>query len=268
MSGPSHNLDIQEYSLEEVLGLFDLKSFDITIDDLKRAKKKVLMLHPDKSKLEAKYFLFYKKAFDVIIQFYDNQHRQEKEIRKESLAYDPNFHSTNKNTSKQITKTVNKMSSESFNDKFNELFENNHMGNVQDPSKNEWFKNEDSSFDLPQGIVDQEFNDIWHRIEHAKKDNSLDEDDKKLSDGELKKRYEKISKRRVKLAILLQYIAKEKKISVDEKELTNGMMSYTSQYPGQEKEIMEYFKKNPSAIETIRGPILEQKVIFSVFCLS
>ena len=117
------------------------------------------------------------------------------------------------------------------------------------------------SFDLPQGILEQEFNDIWHRLGHAKKDGTLDEDDKKLNDDELKKRYQGISKRRVKLAILLQYIAKENKITVDEKELSNGMMQYASQYPGQEKEIIEYFKKNPSAIETIRGPILEEKVI-------
>ena len=48
MSVPCHNLNIQEYSLEEVLGLFDLHSYDISIEDLKRAKKKVLMLHPDK----------------------------------------------------------------------------------------------------------------------------------------------------------------------------------------------------------------------------
>ena len=116
-------------------------------------------------------------------------------------------------------------------------------------------------FDLPQGILDQEFNDIWHRLEHAKKDGSLDEDDKKLSDNKLKKRYENISKRRVKLALLLQFISKNNKISVEEKELSNGMMQYASQYPGQEKEIIEYFKKNPSAIETIRGPILEEKVL-------
>ncbi len=124
------------------------------------------------------------------------------------------------------------------------------------------------NFDLPEGIVDQEFNEIWHRIENAKKDNSLDDDDKKLSDGELKKRYEKISKRRVKLGILMQYIAKENKLSVDEKELTNGMMAYASQYPGQEKQIIEYFKKNPSSIETIRGPILEEKVINTVISSS
>ena len=117
------------------------------------------------------------------------------------------------------------------------------------------------SFDLPQGILEQEFNDIWHRLEHAKKDGTLDEDDKKLSDEQLKKRYQEISQRRVKLAMLLQYIAKENKIVVDEKELSQGMMQYATQYPGQEKEIIEYFKKNPSSIETIRGPILEEKVV-------
>jgi trigger factor len=117
------------------------------------------------------------------------------------------------------------------------------------------------SFDLPQGILEQEFNDIWHRLEHAKKDGTLDEDDKKLSDEQLKKRYQEISQRRVKIAMLLQYIAKENKIVVDEKELSQGMMQYATQYPGQEKEIIEYFKKNPSSIETIRGPILEEKVI-------
>jgi trigger factor len=124
------------------------------------------------------------------------------------------------------------------------------------------------SFDLPQGILDQEFQDIWHRLEHAKKDGKLDDDDKKLNDDELKNRYKEISKRRVKLSLLLQFIAKENKISVDEKELSKGMMTYASQYPGQEKQIIEYFKKNPSSIETIRGPILEEKVIESVISLA
>jgi trigger factor len=117
------------------------------------------------------------------------------------------------------------------------------------------------SFELPQGILEQEFNDIWHRLEDAKKNETLDDDDKKLSDEQLKKRYQEISQRRVKLAILLQHIAKVNKITVDEKELSQGMMQYATQYPGQEKEIIEYFKKNPSSIETIRGPILEEKVI-------
>ena len=47
-----HNLDIHMYSLNEILDLFGL-TYDISIEDLKRAKKKVLMSHPDKSKLDA-----------------------------------------------------------------------------------------------------------------------------------------------------------------------------------------------------------------------
>ena len=120
-------------------------------------------------------------------------------------------------------------------------------------------------FEIPEGVFEEEFNLIWHRVEHAKKDNKLDEDDKKLSVDKLKKRYKKIALRRVKLAILIQHIAKEKNITVSEKELTDGMLSYASKYPGQEKQIFEYFKKNPSSIDSIRGPIFEQKIIDFIF---
>ena len=57
-----------------------------------------------------------------------------------------------------------------------------------------------------------------------------------------KTRYKKIAFRRVKLAILMQHIANKNKISVSEKELTEGMLNYASQYPGKEKEILDYFK--------------------------
>ena len=78
-------------------------------------------------------------------------------------------------------------------------------------------------------------------LKMKKKNGTLDEYDKMLSDDQLKKRYQEISQRRVKLAILLQHIAKENKITVDEKELSQGMMQYATQYPGQEKEIIEHF---------------------------
>ncbi len=118
-----------------------------------------------------------------------------------------------------------------------------------------------NSFDVPEGLFDDEFDAIWKRLEAAKKDNKLDEDDKKLTEDQLKKRYKKIALRRVKLAVLMQQIANNEKITVSEKELTDGMINYASQYPGQEKQIFEYFKKNPSSVESIRGPIFEQKII-------
>ena len=68
----THNLDINMYKLDDLFGLFNL-SYDISIEDLKRARKIVMKTHPDKSRLDPKYFLFYKKAFDIIVQFYDYQ---------------------------------------------------------------------------------------------------------------------------------------------------------------------------------------------------
>ena len=124
--------------------------------------------------------------------------------------------------------------------------------------------NKDYNFDLPDGILDDDFQQIWHRIEHARKDGSLDEDDKNLNEDQLKKRYKKISERRVKLGIILQLISKKEKIEILDDELSKGIMQYASQYPGQEKQIMEYLKKNPSSVESIRGPLLEDKIINTI----
>jgi hypothetical protein len=165
MSIPTHNLTIQSYSLDEILGLFDLNSYDISIENLKVAKKKVLMLHPDKSKLDAKYFLFYKKAFDIIVQFFDNQNRQNRSIQPKDVAYEPNYNDQDTNTTKQITKNVQEMKSDNFQEKFNELFEANQMGARPNTERNEWFQQEKSSYDVPQEKMSkQAMNDNFQRI--------------------------------------------------------------------------------------------------------
>ncbi len=126
------------------------------------------------------------------------------------------------------------------------------------------FLNNQYKFDLPEGVLEDDFEEIWHRLEHARKNDSLDNDDKSLSEDKLKKRYRKISERRVKLGVLLQFIAKEKKVTLSEEDLSKGILQYASQYPGQEKQIMEYLKKNPSSVESIRGPLLEDKIINTI----
>ena len=59
----------------------------------------------------------------------------------------------------------------------------------------------------------------------------------------------------------MQHVSSEQNISITEKELTDGMLNYASQYPGQEKQIFDYFKQNPSSMESIKGPIFEKKVV-------
>ena len=67
----THNLDINMYSFKDILNLFNLND-TFNIEDLGRAKKKVLMLHPDKSKLPSEYFIFYKKAYEIFLDLYEN----------------------------------------------------------------------------------------------------------------------------------------------------------------------------------------------------
>ena len=172
MSIQNHNLNIQSYSLDEMLGLFELDSYDISIENLKVAKKKVLMLHPDKSKLDAKYFLFYKKAFDIIVQFFDNQNRQNRSIQPKDVAYEPNYNDQDTNTTKQITKNVQEMKSEKFQENFNKLFEANQMGVRPNTERNEWFQQEKSAYDVPQEKMSkQAMNDNFQRIK--KQNNGL-----------------------------------------------------------------------------------------------
>ena len=120
-------------------------------------------------------------------------------------------------------------------------------------------------FDLPDGVLEDDFNQIWHRLEHAKKEGNLDEDDKLLKDEDLKKRYKKISERRVKLGLLMQHIASEEKIFISEEEINKGILEYSSQYPGQEKEFFEFVQKNEQMQQQLRAPIFEDKVVDHIF---
>ncbi len=147
-----HNLDISMYSLKDILELFDL-DYEISMDDMKRAKKKVLMTHPDKSKLDAKYFLFYKKAFDIVVKFYENQNRQNREVDSKSTAYVANDHNhLDSQSTSNIEKKIKEIDSRDFHNKFNRIFEEN-MINAVDSTKNDWFTNEDNHLSIQENVT-------------------------------------------------------------------------------------------------------------------
>lgn len=146
-----HNLDIEKYSLDEILQLFDLDKERITENELRKAKRKVLMIHPDKSKLDSSYFLFYKKAFDIILSMYQNTLTMTAPV--ENVEYiAENIKDTN--YQKSFSKAITSMEKNDFHYKFNELFDK-HMSKKVDDSKNDWFTNEESYFSLPNGKISQ-----------------------------------------------------------------------------------------------------------------
>lgn len=159
----SHNLNIQNYTLEELLGLFEMP-YEITPEHLKRGKNKVLMLHPDKSKLPADYFLFYKKAFDIIVRFYENQTKQNKVVPTEKVDYSPiNTNDLNKSSVKKVTSVINEMDKRDFQAKFNKLFEDNMMKKA-DNSHNEWFSKEDPIFNVEEQVSSKNMGQVFDKM--------------------------------------------------------------------------------------------------------
>lgn len=141
----NHHLDISEYSLDDIFNLFKIPSkTKITMEHMKQAKKITLQMHPDKSHLSDAYFLFYKKAYEIIFTYYENQNKisqvvpTDQEIKYEHLAEDIN--------EKEIARQIGKRTAEkNFNQNFNALFEEN-MREKPDPTKNEWFTKEEALF--------------------------------------------------------------------------------------------------------------------------
>lgn len=119
----------------------------------------------------------------------------------------------------------------------------------------------DYKFDIPESMEDNEFKTIWSQLEEDKKNGRLEAEDQKKSEKELEKEYREIAARRVRLGLLLAEIGRQNKIEVSDKELNEALRAEASKYPGQEKLVYEFYKKNPDMLMNVRGPIYEDKVI-------
>ena len=117
------------------------------------------------------------------------------------------------------------------------------------------------SFELPEGIVDSEFEGIWKQVLDAKERDTLDVDDKEKSEEELKTNYREIAERRVRLGLLLADVGRVNNISVTQEDLNRAIHAEASRFPGQEARVLEYFQKDTNALQEMQAPIFEDKVV-------
>lgn len=120
---------------------------------------------------------------------------------------------------------------------------------------------EKHSFDLPPKMVEQEFQQIWAQLMQEKEAGNLDEEDSKKSDEDLEKEYRTISERRVRLGLLLAEIGRKADVQITDQEVQQAVIAEARKFPGQEREVVEFFQKNPGALAQVRAPIYEEKVV-------
>jgi trigger factor len=116
-------------------------------------------------------------------------------------------------------------------------------------------------FEVPDGLLEAEFAGIWKQVEDAKGRDDLPQEDKGKSEEELRSEYRTIAERRIRLGLLLAEVATANKIEVSGNELRNALMTEARRYPGQEKAVFDYYTQTQGAMERIRAPLLEEKVV-------
>ncbi|MBK8157710.1 MAG: trigger factor [Rhodospirillaceae bacterium] len=117
------------------------------------------------------------------------------------------------------------------------------------------------NFNLPETLVEAEFGAIWQQIEADLKAGRLDEEDKGKSEDELKKEYREIAERRVKLGLLLSEVGRQNNIQVPNEELSRALIQEAQRYPGQQQQVIEYYQRSPEALNQLRAPLYEEKVV-------
>jgi trigger factor len=116
-------------------------------------------------------------------------------------------------------------------------------------------------FEAPPSLVDEEFNLMWKSINAEMESGGKSFADENTTEEAAKEEYRKIADRRVRLGLVLSEIGEKNKITVTEDEVSRAVMERARAMPGREKEVWEYYQKNPNALAQLRAPIYEDKVV-------
>lgn len=123
---------------------------------------------------------------------------------------------------------------------------------------------EQYSFDVPKSLQDDEFNQIWKRLQDeisSAKQRGEFIDEEEIDDKTLKKEYQAIAQRRVRLGLVVAEIGQRHNIHLSEDEIRKVLMKEATRYTGHEREVLEYYHKNPKVLDRLLAPILEDKIV-------
>jgi trigger factor len=116
-------------------------------------------------------------------------------------------------------------------------------------------------FELPPSLVEQEFKGVWSQVEADLKRNNRTFADEGMTEEEARADYARIAERRVRLGLVLAQVGEKADIKISDDEVTQALVERVRQFPGQEKQVWEYYRKNPQAMAEIRAPLFEEKVV-------
>ena len=154
------DLNLDNYSLEDLLNLFNVPNRTLNEITLKDAKQIVLKMHPDKSRLDSKYFLFFSKAYKRLYGIYEFQNKSSNKTYKDEEYFDE----SNRNVLDHVFgKNKNFKDPKKFNSWFNDAFEKHRLENPNEQGYGEWLKSDEGIIDINENVTKSNMNDIFEQ---------------------------------------------------------------------------------------------------------
>lgn len=161
------DLEIDNYSLTDLYNLFNINE-SLSEPTLKRAKQIVLKMHPDKSNLESKYFIFFSKAYKRLFSIYEFQNKSTNKKYKDEDFYDEsniNVLDNMFNKNKDLKDTKN------FNNWFNKQFEKHRLEDPNETGYGDWLKGDEGLYNIDSNVTQTNMNEAFEK--HKKQIQSL-----------------------------------------------------------------------------------------------
>jgi len=120
---------------------------------------------------------------------------------------------------------------------------------------------EGHKFDVPQQLVEAEFETIWQRVKHEIDHHGRSFEDEGTTEEAAREQYRAIAERRVRLGLVVAEIGNTNNIQVTDEEHQQALIAEVRRFQGQEQQVYDYYRKNPQALASLRAPVFENKVV-------
>jgi trigger factor len=124
------------------------------------------------------------------------------------------------------------------------------------------------SFEVPQGLVEQEFASIWAQVEREQQASGRSFADENTSEEAARADYRAIAERRVRLGLLLAEVGAMAEVKISDEEMTQALIARARAFPGQEKQVWDFYRNNQQALAELRAPLYEERVVDHILGLA
>ena len=154
------DLNLDNYSLIDLFNLFNVNDDTLNETIMKNAKQITLKMHPDKSQLDPKFFIFFRKAYNRLTEIYEFQN---KSLNKKQNMHDNSMSEDNIQILNNIKNQEQFKDTDNFNQWFNENFEKYRLEDPNERGYGDWFKSNDNFLDVNENVSMSNMNQIFEQ---------------------------------------------------------------------------------------------------------